>query len=293
MGNISDMVIAMQGWGDSLSPVMDKPKGSWGRKIIVKTGQVYIDGDSLDVEFSVPFDDDTEANEAEIVVYNLTQTTISQIKYDADITLTAGYTNDTGVIFSGKVSSVTTRWVGRDKKTTITAIDSSSLKERKIESVSYAKGTKASYILKDLIGRLKVPIAVFNIKRDHTYTDAVNADGGLMEQIKKQAKVCGVSAYILKGKAYVRDIRDGDDIGFIVKADTGLIGSPEEFEENEENEGYKDTIKGYSVEMLLQHRITTGAVLKLQSMNANGTFRVRSGEHKFDGTDFVTTFKCI
>lgn len=293
MPKISDMVIAMQGWGQNVAPSMEKPKGLWGREIIIKSGNVTIDGNQLDVEFNIPFDDNTEANEAEIVIYNLTDSTISNIKIDANINVTAGYTNDTGIIFSGKVSQVKTKWVGVDKKTTISAIDSSDLKERKLASKTYAKGTKASYILKDLIGELSLPIAEFTTKTDKTFTDSVTVEGNIKEQIEKYAKICGVSAYVLKGRVYVRDVRKGEEMNFEINADTGLIGSPEEFEESEQGEDFKSTAKGYSCEMLLQHRLTVASKIKLKSREVNGTFSVRSGEHKFDGTNFITAFKCI
>ena len=50
------------------------------RNVMVKTGNVSINSDNLDLEFDVEFDDDTEANESEIILYNLSDTTIQNIK---------------------------------------------------------------------------------------------------------------------------------------------------------------------------------------------------------------------
>ena len=50
------------------------------RNIIVQTGNVSINSNDLDLEFDVEFDDDTEANESEIILYNLSDTTIQNIK---------------------------------------------------------------------------------------------------------------------------------------------------------------------------------------------------------------------
>ncbi len=295
--HISRMVAAMSKWDIVPSGKIEAPDGVFGRKIIIKSessnGKVEIDSETLDVEFDVPFDDNTEANEAEIIVYNLAQNTIKNLKNNQVITITAGYGKDTGVIFSGRISKVKTKRIGVDKQTTIYAIDDVDRKEKDVEEIAFAAGTKASYILKSLVQRLKLPIAVFKVRHDHTYENAVNVSGGLMGNIEKYAQVCGVSAYILKGKVYVRHILNGTDINFTVSEETGLIDAPEEFEEEVKEESYTETVKGYKLKMLLQHRMTTGAVITLKSLNANGRYVVREGSHSFDGTNFITNITVV
>ena len=286
--HVYNMVEAMKGF-DFKS---EKPSGQFGRVVKITTGNLTIDN-TLDLEFTVPFDDDTEANEAEIRVYNLTKKTIGCFEANKELTITAGYGKDTGVIFSGVIASVKTKWSGQDKVTTIKVIDSVSLKEKDIESISFKAGVKASYILKTLVGKLNLPIAVFKVKRDHSYKEAVTVSGGLMSAIKQYAEVCGVSAYINKRKVYVRPLSDGDNLNFTVTVDTGLIDSPEEFEEEIQSEEYTDTVKGIKFKMLLEHRITTASIIKLKSKNYSGTYRVREGEHVCNETDFYTEVTAI
>ena len=289
---VSGMLQAMKGWETSLASSDSKPNGQFGRVVKIQSNGLTIDN-TLDLEFRVPFDDDTEANEAEIKIYNLTKTTISRLKTDAEISITAGYGTDTGVIFSGFISKVSTRWSGQDKITTINAIDSTKLKERDVDSLSFKAGTKASYILKTLVGRLGLPIAVFSTRRDYTYTDAVTVQGGLMSSIKQYAEVCGVSAYINKSKVYVRHLSEGDDIGFTVGVNTGLIESPEEFTEEVKNSEYTDTISGVKFKMLLEHRITTAVVINLDSRDVKGKYRAREGTHVCTDSDFYTEVTAI
>lgn len=289
---VSRMIQAMQGWETNLTASTDKPKGQFGRVVKIESNGLTI-SNTLDVEFRVPFDDDTEANEAEIKVYNLTKATISRLKTDAAISITAGYGSDTGVIFSGYISKVSTKWSGQDKVTTIKAIDSTKLKERDVDSLAFKAGSKASYILKTLVGRLGLPIAVFSTRRDYTYTDAVTVQGGLMSSIKQYAEVCGVSAYINKGKVYVRHLSEGDDIGFSVSVDTGLVDSPEEFTEEVKNEEYTDTVSGVRFKMLLEHRITTAVIVNLNGRDTKGKYRVREGQHICTDGDFYTEIVAI
>lgn len=262
------------------------------RNIIVQTGNVSINSNDLDLEFDVEFDDDTEANESEIILYNLSDTTIQNIKRGEKITLTAGYKEDTGVILSGFISHVKTSMDDLDKVTTVKVIDSVDRVERKIENLAYAKGSKASAILNDLLTKVGLPVAKFSVKRDFVYKDGLTVNAGLMETIKKQAQVCGVSAYISKGQIYVQSISEGDDTNFSLIVDTGLI-SLSAFEEEISAEEYKDAVKGYEVTMLLQHRISTGSILNIKSKNVNGKYRVREGHHSYDGSDFLTKAKVI
>lgn len=266
--------------------------GLYHHTVTIKIGDITIDNEELDCEFDIPFDDDTEADEAEIIVYNISDTTIQNIKRDAQISVTAGYGDDTGIIFSGIISKVRSYYSDNDRVTEIYAIDQAVLKERELKSKSYAKGTKASKILQDLISQVGIPVAVFAPKRDHTYKDKSTVDGGLMENIRKYAKVCGVSAYICKGQIYARHILDGDGLDFTLSSDTGLL-SLSEFEEEQTAEDFKDTVKGYEMTMLLQHRITTASLIHVQSRNVTGVYRVREGSHTYDGTDFLTKVKAI
>lgn len=290
---ISNLVKAMQGWNDQLTVSTSTPSGKFGRVVYIDTGGVRIDGSQLDVEFNIPFDDDTEANEASITIYNLSSHTVSMIKSNASITVTAGHTGDTGIVFSGYISKVNTKWSGNDKVTTISAIDYINLKERDVESISYNSGVKASYILRDLVGRLGLPIAVFQTRRDYTYKDGASVSGGLMAAVKQYAEVCGVSAYINKSKIYVRHLSDGDDIGFTINTDTGLVDSPEEFTEEVQSEDYTDTVHGLKFKILLEHRITTASVITLKSRNFSGKFRVREGNHVCSESDFYTEVTVI
>lgn len=270
---------------------VDPPKGVFGSEAKLICGNVTIKSSELDFEFTVPFDDDMEANEAEIIIYNLTKSTISKFEKGSKFSIEAGYKGDTGVIFNGFVSKVSTKQEGADKITTIKCLDDMTTKT--VESISYSEGTKASYILKNLLNKTNTPIAVFKVRRDYTYTNSVTVEGDLMNNIKKYAEVCGISVFVSKGKIYARYIKDGDNLNFTLSEDTGLIGSPEEFEEEQTAEDFKEVVNGYKCECLLQHRMTTAGIINLKSMNANGTYRIRSGQHRFNPDEAVTEIEVI
>lgn len=267
-------------------------KGQFKQTVVIRSGNVTISNDELDCEFTTAFDDNTQADEAEITIYNLTNNTINGFVNKARITITAGYANDTGIIFDGYITKKKTYRDGVDRVTVIRALDDSNRYNQSVQSISYAAGTKASYILKDLCGRVGLPIAVFKTAKDYTFTDAVTVDGGLSEAIKKYAQECGVSAYVCKQKLYVRPLNDGDATKFRLSSDTGLL-SVSEFEEEVQTESGSETVKGFDVEMLLQYRLQTASIIELDSVNYKGTFRVREGSHAYSGSEFKTTAKIV
>lgn len=285
----SRLVKATKDWSKGLKSFSIEPDGVFGSVAVIRCGKIEIKSSELDFEFKVPFDDDMEANEAEITVYNLSKTTVSRLKRKSSISIEAGYKDDTGVVFKGFIDKVSTKYSGADKVTTIKCLDT--IKKKKVANLSFAKNTKASYILKTLIDKTGLPVAVFNARRDHTYTSEQTVDGDLMENIKKYAKVCGISVYVNKGKIYARHLKKGDNINFTVQASTGMLGCPEEYEEEITAEDFKETVKGYNITMLLQHRMTTGAIINLSSEVAKGKFRVQSGTHKFSSSECTTEIK--
>ena len=282
----SALVKAFDSW---TTPYDIRPDGVFGSVAVIKSGQVTISSETLDVEFEVPFDDDMEPNEASITIYNLSDNTIKQLKKDAEISIEAGYKGDTGVVFSGYISKVETSHDGADRSTRIYALDD--VKDHKIESISYKGGTKASYILEDLIGKTGIPVAVLSIRRDHTYKDSQTVSGDLMQAISKYAEVCGISVYVSKGKIYARYIKEGDNLNFVVSTDTGMIGYPCLFTEEVKAEDFVETVNGYEVEMLLQHRMCAGAIVDLKSKAGNGQFRVCGGQHSFSPDEAITQIK--
>lgn len=282
----SALVQALDSWK---TPYDIRPDGVFGSLATIRCGSVTISSETLDVEFTVPFDDDMEPNEAEIIVYNLSDNTIKQLKKDAAISIEAGYKGDTGVLFTGFISKVKTGYDGADRVTTIKAMDD--IKDHSVESISFAEGTKASYILDSLIKKTGIPVAVFKPRRDHTYKDAQTVEGDLMENIGKYAAVCGISVYVSKGKIYARYIKEGDNLNFNVSVETGMIDYPNPYTEEVTAEDFTDTVDGYEVEMLLQHRLCAGAIVKLKSKIASGTYRVCSGEHRFSIDEAITKAK--
>ena len=145
-----------------------------------------------------------------------------------------------------------------------------------------------------LVSKTNLTKAKVKLARDHTYSDSVSIDEPLESAIKKFSEVCGVSTIISKGNIYCCKLKEIDNTGiFDVSEDTGMIGSPCPFTEEVTAEDYTDTIEGFEIDMLFQHRMSTGAVINLSSKDYKGKYYVKSGSHTFNGSECVTHIKVV
>jgi len=267
----------------------------FGRVIRVKIGNRAFTNDELEIRFSVPFDDDPKPNIAKIEIFNLSADTINRLKRGNTCIIEAGYRGDVGVIAKGKITSVITQRDQIDKITTIQVmegddysrikVDAKHATDKKNNKITFKKGTKASVIIRRLCSVLGIKIVSIKLPKDVVYKNGYSVTGQILNNLEEIIKDCGASMYYRRGQMVIRSIKEGNDERFLLNSDTGLIESPEPFEE--------EGVKGYKVKCLLQHRITTAGIIEIDSKTAKGKYRARKGEHRADGNDFLTEFEVV
>jgi hypothetical protein len=269
----------------------------YGRKIeLIVGGKLHVNqlgSGGLTINFEVTFDDDKEPNICSVRVYNLSDSTIAGIKKDTPLVLNAGYIGDVGSILLGFVDKIATERQGVDKITEIQVIDGATAWYSLPIKKTYKAGTKASTILRDLHTLSGLEIGAFALPVDKIYTRGKTIATTVSNALSGVANDCGAKAHVTRGKTFIRPKNEGQAIGFVLDKDHGLIGSPTPIttEKNIPIPKAKDkklVRDGYKVVMLLNHRITTDAIIKITSKTANGMFRVESGRHYSDGQSFYT-----
>ena len=254
----------------------------WNRKIeLIIAGKKYIydeqDRKSIHIDFDVPFTTSKDPDVADIRIYNLSDISVGAIIKDAEVVLNAGYGNNIGNIFTGKVSSIRTDWEGPTKVTTVLAVDKAENKRR--INKTYVAGTKASFIMRELANLLGVKVVEIKPVNDITYKKGKVISGDAYTELSKLAKETKSKMYINKGQLYIRADNKGTETGFVLNRNTGLIGSPQRIEEEDEN-GKK--IVKYQVNCLLNHNITKDSMIRIESKALNLQTRVLEGKHTSD-----------
>ena len=259
----------------------------WMQKADVLVAGKKFTKDDFEIDFLVNFDDDPEPNISNVMIYNLSDTTIALLKKGEDIILNAGYEGDVGTILLGTIDKQETTWEGIDKVTKLTVGEGSDKWLKAYVNKAYAPGTTSKAILADLAGMFGMELGELQLVNNLTYARGRSVSGMLQSVMRQIVGETGSKFHISQGKILIRLWEAGTQTGFVLNSDTGLIESPQPFEE--EINGKK--ISGYRVRMLLNHRITVDSILQIQSKTANGTFRVRKGSHS--GADFITEVEVV
>lgn len=258
----------------------------WIRQTEIIAGGRKYHSDDLDIDFDVPFDNDEEPDIAGVTVYNLSENSIHAIKKGQNVIINAGYKGDTGTIFMGTIQKAISRWENVDKVTELTIGDGSQQWLTKHVSKTYAENISASALLRDLTSMFGLELGKLQLKNDITYPKGRVINAMLKDAVKQIVNECDSQFNISKGKIIIIPFGGGIQTGFLLNSDTGLIGSPEAFEKEEDSK----TIRGYKIQMLLNHRITVNSIIQVQSKTANGTYRVVQGKH---ASDFITEVEVL
>lgn len=253
---------------------------------LVIGGRLY-KSDDIDIEFNVPFSTDSEPDISEISIYNLSPASIASITKGTKVTLSAGYKDDTGMIVCGEAASFATAFENVDIKTTIKVSSAiTGWKDKKINK-TYSPGTSAKDILSDLISGLGVSAGEINPVKNAVYQKGRTVSGRLKDVILKLCRETESKFYIDKDRAYVRAYKKGTGSGFLLSAQTGLIGSPEKAEISEGSKKSKD---GWKVSCLLNHNIFADSLIQIHSKTVSGNFRVVKGVHT---SDWITRMEVL
>ena len=270
----------------------------WIRDIDVLAGSKKFQSlgeNALEIDFDISFNDKEEPDVSEVTIYNLSEDSINEIKKQGYCIVNAGYREmgNKACVVSGDIEDVTTDWEGLDKVTKIKVSDGGKEWRKAKLNKTYAEGTKASLIMQDLCGVLGYEVVEINPKEDITYKLGKTIKGYCSDSLKRLVKDTKSKMYINKKRITIRDEKKGNDIGFLLNTETGLVGNPTL---NKDDSGDKTDLrnsekkkkknkeekKTWKVICLLNAKIETDSIIKIESKTCNGQFRVVSGKHTKD-----------
>lgn len=273
-------------------------KGYWIQQVEVLAGQKKFTNegkDALEIEFDIPFSNNKEPDIAEITIYNLSDSSIEQIKKDGYIMVNAGYKQLGNIanIFTGKIEEVATEWLYVDKVTKIKATDGGDAWRKVKVNKTYQRNTKASDIMRDLAKAMGYEITKIEPKEDITYKLGKTITSYASTSLDQLAKDTKSKLFINKNRITIADEDKGNSTGVLLNENSGLIGTPTMVkDETGDKNGSRDyeankkendkERKAWRVTSLLNPMFETDTIIKVESRTINGEYRVVRGVHNRD-----------
>lgn len=222
----------------------------------------------LDFEFMIEFDSDPEPNISEIGAYNLSNDSVNEFKEGDTIIFNGGYKGNVASMIVGTLISYEQDRVGVDTLTTLTVAPGISRWSNATVNESFKSGITNRQVIDSLLGNFGLEVVEMNLVREITYDNGKVVSGMLKDVLSELSKEAGSEFYIKNEQIFIKPKEQGFNIGFLLNKDTGLIGSPRKTEE------------GYKIDMMLNNKVNVDTILQVESLTANGMFRVVKGTHR-------------
>lgn len=246
----------------------------------------YRHNTALHISFSLEKTDSPTMNTSKFVVWNLNPEQLNTLAMtNCTVELCAGYGSTRPCIFKGTITNVITELDGADRMTTIEAIDGFAEISDTFVTLSYKGKTKAKTLLEDAAGKLGFPV-VYSESAEKLLTDAELPEGysyvGAAKNVLNDACNLATTIWTIQnGTLQVSKV--GETItrtAQLISPDTGLIGVPKKIYNSAvaagENTGssLQDSLFGYEIIYFLNGAIGINDLIKLESKEVNGVFRV-------------------
>ncbi|MGL5676846.1 MAG: phage protein [Cellulosilyticaceae bacterium] len=251
----------------------------WGRILEVTIGSMTLSYPELTIEVTQKFDLDTVPLVTEITLFNLSNNTIAAIMQENSITVNAGY-SDEGIhcISKGDLRQAFTEFVNRDKVTTLRSVNTNP-ELNSIFMRTYSKGTPIADVLNDLLAGSGTTLSRVNVPG--VLDKALTVKGKKITIIKDLCKEHDVTLTIDNAGMALIDKPIGEDTGYLLKANTGLIGSPVPYIDEEGN------VK-YELNALFLPGVKALSKLRVESKTLTGNVQVISGGHTLTKDGWTT-----
>ncbi len=265
---------------------------SFGRSVTLtlqEEGSAGIEIKDLRIKFNVLKTENTEPNEAEIQVYNLTRETYHKVaKTDNLVILKAGYEDDGGVkvLFTGEISKPQFLSEATETRMILDCFDGLKGTRGNPISLSYKKDTQLSTILRDVLKEIPLTVAKQPTISGITYKTGYSFVGNAKDALAEILARAGYTYNIQNNEIYIMgETETIETKAFLISPETGLIGSPTELAETDSETVEPDGKKKYSIKSLLNSSISPGSFIQLKSRDTNGFFKAFTVEQIGDNWD--------
>lgn len=254
----------------------------------IVVGNIEIDArdgvgaNSMHIAFSVERDHKRTPNNAELVLWNLSQGSRDALSKLATVPvlIEAGYADDVGVIFLGDLRSARSKREGPDIITRVSAGDG----ESKIRTARINKTFKAGTPIGDVLGSLGKALGVKpgNVERfraaalangGRTLTRALTVSGSVFDELDRLCRSCALDWSVQNSELQLRDATapaTGFAEGPLLRSDSGLIGDVETEVATETKDGVAKGQTIVSGSCLMRADLTPGRSFRVEAAGSDG-----------------------
>lgn len=261
------------------------------------------------ITFSIKKDNNKDPNQAEIVVYNLSDDTVNYInrgiRNNMAVALAVGYEGQELImIFKGTIQWVSDTFDNTDRKTSLHCLDGGINIAEARTSRSYPKGTKIKTVVTDLVKDLGTTEGNIHVDNDQTLSSASAMCGNTSHYLEHICKSIDHNVSIQDGSVYVTPRSQMSSArSAYISPETGLIGSPEPFHNDikptkkvtKASKKAKKPTDGVKFKCQMNGAILPEKTIWLKSRDYDGPFKVVSVSHNGDkeGKEWVTEVECV
>jgi len=251
---------------------------------------------ALHISFSVDKNDTETPNTATISLWNLSPEQLSILnEKDCYVALRAGYNTHMTLLFVGAITYVETSLDVGDRETRIEVADGGVELRDCYVSLSYAGVINTKKIIDDIAAEMGVTLTYSYNAEFADLPDGFSCVGTGRVALDKACASSGLDWGIQNGVLQVK--KRGDTMTrevYLLDADSGLLGIPKKVNFGSNAENAEDE-SGYEVDYQLNGAIGVGDFIRLESIVAQGYFRIKSVELKGDNLsgDWMCNAKLI
>lgn len=218
-------------------------------------------------DFNIEKFADSTPNKADVTITNLSKSSQDFIKKGMNITVTAGYKADNGVIFSGKIDKVYPSRNGTDDNFKIESKDGAKEFRNIMLNKSFSPNTNISTIINYVVGEFGFSKGkIKGIKGK--FSNGVSINQSAKSYLDKLSKSYNFTYTVNDGVIHILGNNESiNTTAILLDSSSGLIGSPEK------------TDKGYKLKSLLRWNLYPLALLRVESEKITGNFRINNINH--------------
>lgn len=227
---------------------------------------------ALHVCFSIEKSDAENPNDAQVQIWNLSDTNLKILETDDCIVeLMAGYGNNMALILVGNVTSAITTRENADRMTELTVVDGYVELSDTVISLSLNGQVNSQTVYQAIADAMGVAIVFAPDLAFKILPNGYSFVGKAKNSLKKMAEYCGHNWTIQNQILQITNPgRAVSSSAYLLSAETGLINIPKRITIEIDKAKYT----GWEIEYLLNGAIGINDIIALESSVANGYFRV-------------------